>query len=264
VTLLKHANLFALTLALIASVPATASTLCASNATTGSTGTTASATTGVSAPSLNTASCVNGTAVTIAVGNDTDNELVKWHTSAPNFPAGLDLGNLNSLNASVLFTADVSGDQPYYDLAFFATDNSLGAGTSGDVITLLENQTGNLSGGNLAMNANTTLFDAYDYSTGTYLLGGQSDTFTLAGLLGSDPSLSSDALYALDIGIGEDGGCSNTKACSESLTINSLSINAPAPTPEPNTVIMVGTGLLLMGSAFFVKQRRQLSLDQSI
>ena len=218
-----------------------ASTLCASSAGTGGDGT---ATTGVSAPTLNNATCGSNNAVTISLSNDTENELIKWHSTVPNFPTGLTLGNLASLDASVIFSSDTAGDQPYYDLSFYTTDNSLGAGTDGDLITLLENQPSNVSGGNMAMSANTTEFSVYDYSTGSYLLGGQSDRQTFASLLGLAPSLSGDQMYALDIAIGSATDTTCSGPCADSLTVNSLDVTETTAVPEPSSLLLLGTGLV--------------------
>ena len=232
-------------------------TLCASGAGVGTSGSSATATTGVAAPSLDTAACADGTAVNLYVGVDTDSSIVKWHASS--FP-GLTMGNVSSLSTNVLWSADVAGDQPFYVIAFYATDNGLGAGTDGQLIELLEDQSGNLSGGNMAMNANSTLFDVYDYSTDSYLpIADQQHPATLDGLLALDSGISSDAVYALDIEIGVDGGCANPSACSESLTVNAMNVNPPAATPEPEPLVMVGSGLLFVTGALALK-RRQFAL----
>ena len=240
--------MFALIVMLAAAVPALAqSTLCASGASTGGED---SSTSGVSvAPTsaLYNFSCTAG-ALTIGLDQNTGSGLVKWHTSAPGYPTGLTLGELQGLNAPVI--TDPAGYQPYYDIAFKASDGdaaALGA-TSGDTITLLEFQPSTVSGGDLGMSANSTLFNVYDYNTQTYLLGGQSDAHPLSYWTSSTySSLGTDAIYALDIGIGSAtyGSCSD---CSVSMTVNYLEINPPVSTPEGGSGSLY---LLLAGAVCF-------------
>jgi hypothetical protein len=243
---------FALVVTFAAAVPALASTstLCASGAGSGF-GYSGTSTPGVPvapASPLYNASCTAG-ALTIATTDD-DNALAKWHTSAPGYPAGLTLGQLEGLNAPVI-TNGTGGSEPYYDIAFYATNNSLGAGTSGDLITLLENETTTVSAGNLGMSANSTLFDVYDYTqsnlTGTnvYLLGGQSDTNTLSYLTSNYTSLSTDAIYALDIGIGS-ATCSGAPCTGSpvSMTVNYLDVTVPEGGSESLYLLVAGMACL--------------------
>jgi hypothetical protein len=251
IALLAMAAALAITPAALAG----AYTLCASAASTGGNGNGA---TGVSAGALSNATCGSENAVTISLSDNSGNELIKWHSSIPGFPTSLTVGNLGSLNAPVLFTSGEAGDQPYYDLAFYTTDNSLGAGTSGDLITMLENQPVNISGGSLSMNAGTTLFDIYDWTqsnnTGqnVYLAGGQSDTNSLAEWVALYPSIGSDAFYAIDIGIGS--ATYTGTGSPDGMTVNSLDITE---TPEPSSLLLLGTGLL--GLAFVVFRKAKPS-----
>ena len=249
---MKKLCLFALIVTFAAAVPALASTstLCASGAGSGF-GYSGTSTPGVPvapASPLYNASCTAG-ALTIATTDD-DNALAKWHTSAPGYPAGLTLGQLEGLNAPVI-TNGTGGSEPYYDIAFYATNNSLGAGTSGDLITLLENETTTVSAGNLGMSANSTLFDVYDWSTGLYLLGGQTDTNTLSYWTSNYTSLSTDAIYALDIGIGS-ATCSGAPCTGSpvSMTVNYLDVTVPEGGSESLYLLVAGMaclGALVLG-----------------
>lgn len=250
---MKKLCLFALIATLAAAVPALASTstLCASDAGSGF-GVSGTSTFGVPvapASQLYNASCTAG-ALTITTTDD-DNALAKWHTSAPGYPTGLTLGQLEGLNAPVI-TSGTGGSEPYYDIAFIATNNSLGAGTSGDLITLLENQPSTVSGGNLGMSANSTLFDVYDWTTGLYLLGGQSDTNTLSYLTSNYTSLSTDAIYALDIGIGS-ANCNFPGPCTGSpisMTVNYLDVTVPEGGSGSFYLLLAGAvcfGALVLG-----------------
>jgi hypothetical protein len=243
---MKKLCLFALIVTFAAAVPALASTstLCASGAGSGF-GYSGTSTPGVPvapASPLYNASCTAG-ALTIATTDD-DNALAKWHTSAPGYPAGLTLGQLEGLNAPVI-TNGTGGSEPYYDIAFYATNNSLGAGTSGDLITLLENETTTVSAGNLGMSANSTLFDVYDWSTGLYLLGGQTDTNTLSYWTSNYTSLSTDAIYALDIGIGS-ATCSGAPCTGSpvSMTVNYLDVTVPEGGSESLYLLVAGMACL--------------------
>jgi hypothetical protein len=44
--------------------------------------------------------------------------------------------------------------------------------------------------------------------------------------------------------MGDDGGCANPSACSESLTVNSLDVSTASPTPEPSSLVLLGTALV--------------------
>jgi hypothetical protein len=249
---LKNAHLLFSVAALMAfaSVPAVAATLCPS-ATTGGTSGTGSynlvTETGGACPS----------AAVLAVGNNVDESELKFHPTDPNFPAGLTLGGLTGLDASV---SSEFGDQPFFQLAFVDGSGSVGD-TAGDIILLLEDQSGNVSGNHMLVDPGTTLFDLYDFSTQSYLLAGQAHPFTLDGLLATDSVLSSEQFSALDIVVGVSGGC--TVDCGAGVTVNSLDVNPPPAVPEPGTMVMVSTGLLFLGGLFAFKQR-QPSLNSMV
>ena len=53
-----------------------------------------------------------------------------FDTTIAGYPAGLTLGGLTGLTANV--GLDPAGDQPYYELAFTDSSNSLGQGAASD------------------------------------------------------------------------------------------------------------------------------------
>lgn len=189
--------------------------------------------------------CGSDTAVQMSIPNDTSGYArLEWTPSAVGYPAGLTLGNLGGLDALVSLNAQVPGDQPFYMLSFYDASDSLGQTAPTDQILMIEFQSNNITGSDMLMNPNSTLFNLFDNTQGYYLLGGQADAQSVDAWLLLYPSLSGEALAGLRIGIGMDGGCANPDACSESLTVNSLGISETAATPEPSSLMLLGTGVL--------------------
>ena len=176
------------------------------------------------------------TGVTMSISDDTDYAKLTWGA----LPAGTTLGNLSGVNASVSFTAGQSSDSPFYELAFVDSSDSLGQGSATDQILLLEFQNLGISGAgftSMTIDPGSTLFNVYDNTTDTYLLGGQSDAMTLDALLGTYSDLSSETLDEIRLAIGMAGpGCSSN--CGESLSVDSVEI-----TPEPGTIALALSGL---------------------
>jgi hypothetical protein len=232
---------FALVASLLTSIPAIASTLCATSA--GQNGYGGDTFTDVAG-----GTCGVDTAVQMSIPNDSSGYArLEWTPGAAGYPAGLTLGNLGGLTALVSLNAQVPGDQPFYMLSLYDSTDPLGLTNPTDQILMIEFQPNNISGSDMLMDPGSTLFNLYDNTSGTYLLNGaanplgQQDAQTLDYWLALYPGLSSEAIAGLRIGIGMDGGCSGS--CAESLTVDSLDVTETAATPEPSSLLLLGTGL---------------------
>jgi hypothetical protein len=165
------------------------------------------------------------------------------------FPPGLTIGNFGGLDASV---SNATGDQPFIFIVF--TDDAV-AQHPGDVMLFDEFQNNVVGGDSMPVDPNTTEFNLLDDTTGNYI-GGQSNAMTLDQWMGIDPSLAATAIAKFDIVIGESGGCNDPGGCPVSLTVNSVDISEIVVTPEPGTIVSVGTGLLSLGSGLAFRRRR--------
>ncbi|MGA3017678.1 MAG: PEP-CTERM sorting domain-containing protein [Bryobacteraceae bacterium] len=177
-------------------------------------------------------------AVQMYIPTDTDYARLEWQGT------GLTLGSIGNTNATVAFTADNSGDQPYYMMTFQDPANILGETNPGDQILMLQFQsTPSVSGSNMALDPNGTQFNMFDNTSGVYLQGGQSTTNSLNGWLTLFPLLTSDAITGFRIGEGLAGACSGP--CSETLTIYSVDVGSSNAIPEPASLLLVGSALFL-------------------
>jgi hypothetical protein len=237
--ILKNVCVFALSLFLMAGIPALASTMCPSDSTTGVYGG------GSITPSAETGPC--STSLTLAIPSNGDEALIRFLAGIPGFPPALTFGNFGGLDASV---SNASGDQPFIFLVF--TDNIL-AQNPGDTLLFDEFQPSNVVGGDsMPVDPGATLFNLLDDTTGNYV-GGQQNAYTLDQWMVIDPSLVADSIAKIDFVIGASGGCNDPSGCPVSLTVNSVAISE---TPEPGTIVSVATGLLCLGTGLAFRRRK--------
>jgi len=194
--------------------------------------------------------CGANSAVNLYIASNADYAKMTYSASDAGYPGYMDFANITGINAAVQFTAQQAGDQPFYALSFFDPAKSVGQAAAGDQILMLEFQPSTVSGGDMAVDPATTLFNLYDNTTGQYLEGGQSDANSIDEWLLLDPALKNDPIAAVFLAEGLAGGCGG--ACSESLTINTLDINA---SPEPSSLLLLGTGLLGVAGELFRRSR---------
>ncbi len=180
--------------------------------------------------------CGANSAVAMSVPNDSDYAKLTWLPSMAGYPAGLTLGNLGGLAANV---TNQFGDNPFYMLAFTDPGDPFLDTTTGDQILMIEFQPSTVSGNSKNLNISTTRFNLYDNTAGCYLLpnggcnrSGQQDTNSLSGWLAADPSLGSDSLQQIRIGVGMAGGSGPAAG----VTVNSLET-----VPEPTSLLLVLT-----------------------
>ena len=182
--------------------------------------------------------------VTMTIPDDNnDSAGLLWGSSSYG-NTGLTVGSIASFNTAVTFTG-ASGAQPYYMLDFHDYDNVFGEGKAGDKILLIESQTGNLSGGNMALNPATTLFDLFDATTSIYLLG-QSDVQTLDQWMAEYSELSNEPTW-VGVETGEGGS-----GASATMTVYGADYTV---TPEPTSLLLFGTGLVSLAGILRRKLR---------
>jgi hypothetical protein len=225
-----------------------ASTLCPASATPGGFGATYT-----SSPTGGACS----RSVTMSIPDNTEEGKLIWTPANSGYPSGLTLSTLTTLNASVSNVSNLPGDDPYFFLSFF--DNSL-AQNPGDQMILIESEPSTVVGGSsVPVDSSATEFDLYDNitnqyydsATHSYAPGGQQDTHTLAEWLALDPHLSGDSINSINFVIGVGASCSG---CADSVTVNSVAV--VTSTPEPGTIVSVGTGLLCLGTGLAFRRRK--------
>ena len=133
-------------------------------------------------------------------------------------------------------------------LDFHDFDNTFGEGIVGNKILLIESQPAgsNLSGNNMLLDPSTTLFAVRDDTTGTYPLGGQSNTNTLNGWLSLYPSLGNEAVY-VGVEIGEGG-----TGVPATLTVTGADYTVP---DSGSSLMLLGSGLLGMAGFGFAHRK---------
>ncbi len=189
--------------------------------------------------------CGAPSAVTMYIPHAEDYARLAWNLT------GVTLGDLGGATAAV--TNYVGSDQPYYMLLFTDSSDTLGQGASTDQILMLEFQNQALTNGNttLALDPNATLFIFFDNTSGFYLKGGQADAQTLDYWLASDPSLATESLDQIRIGIGLGGGSGNPPV---SVTVDSVDLTTPSAVPEPTSIVLL---LTVVGATWGI-YRKQL------
>lgn len=152
-----------------------------------------------------------------------------WDTGS----IGLTVGNLVSLDVSVIYTA-ASGDQPFFEFDISdPSGNIFGTAQNGATeIGMVEFQAVNLSGNDMIVDPSTTLFNI---STQYGYILGQSTVHTLDDWLLLYPALASASIDWVGVGLYPDGSSS-----SQTLTVNALDVTE---TPEPSSLLLLGTGL---------------------
>ncbi|HXE64294.1 MAG TPA: PEP-CTERM sorting domain-containing protein [Bryobacteraceae bacterium] len=204
--------------------------------------------------------CGSQSGVALSLSVDTNYAKLMWNTaSSPSgpssqlLPGGITLGNLQTVEANVNFTADTSDVSPYFILSFSDPTNVISGHAAGDQILMLEFENLGLNGAGpstMTLDGNT-VFNFYDNTTGHYLLGGQQDKASLTTWLTANAGLSGAAVDGIWIAEGLGGSCA-AGGCSESLTVSSAEFSA---TPEPGTI-----ALFFGGFAGLVALRRRFAL----
>jgi hypothetical protein len=180
--------------------------------------------------------------VTMTIPDDNNDSAGLFWGSSSWGNTGLTAGNIASFNTAASFTG-AAGAQPYYIIDYHDSSNIFGGENSGDTIDLIENQLGNLSGGNMAFDPSTTELAVFDDNTGMYHVGG---TNTRDGWLSLYPLLGSEPIY-VGVEIGEGGS-----GVSASLKVTGADFTA---TPEPTSLLLFGTGLVSLAGILRRKLR---------